>query len=205
MVVSFVQVAEWAVPDEQLPLASQALIESDFPRVLGRGRPSFGRWDGDSLMHALDEGGWMRAHLIPLSFVGITLEEAVKAPVIFAHEHEILTPKPPRYMLCMLRFLLEHPIGDSSRFRVERDLEFFIHAYILHGHPANVNLTPQRPEDTEWEETEEQYQKRVEEGIQRMNAWDWGEIDERYLALAERVVRECQYIDEMTDVSPSVV
>lgn len=197
---------EWVVPDEQLPLASEALIGNGFPRLLGRERVLFGRWDRDSLIHALDDDGWMRAHIIPLSLVGITLEETVKAPVIFAPEHEVLTPKPPRYMLCMIRFLLKHPLSDRSRFRVERDLEWFIHSYVLHGAPANVCLTPQRPEDAEWQETEEQYEKRVEEGVQRMKAWDWGEVDERYLALAERIVRECQYIDEMTDVNedPSV-
>ena len=54
--------------------------------------------------------------------------------------------------------------------------------YILHV--AREPLNTKKNED---EDSEENFQKRVVEGARRMKGWDWGETEERYLNIAERV------------------
>ncbi|OQE47494.1 hypothetical protein PENCOP_c001G05901 [Penicillium coprophilum] len=165
--------SEWVVRDEQLLLASQLLLENNWPRLLFHEKDWNGcprapeYWEAQYLMHDLDGQGWMRVHLIPLSLVGFTLEDTV-----------------------------ELPIGHNSRVRIEKDLMGFISAYILKDGPADT---------TTWThlnnlESDEDYQKRIEEGIQFMKTWDWGNIEERHLAIAERAVQDCRYIDTLTDV-----
>ncbi|CAP94822.1 hypothetical protein E8E15_005248 [Penicillium rubens] len=194
---------EWVVPDEQLLFASQVLLENDYPRLLPpkqkfRGYSAYsGSWETQSLMHDLDGQGWMRVHLLPLSLVGFTLEETVEVPSTFDHELHLLTPKPAHYMSSLIRHLLQISIGDSSRVRVLKDIGGFISAYILKDGPANTTVCTYLNDP----ESDEDYQKRVEEGVRFMKTWDWGNIEERYLAIAERAVRDCRYIDTLTDVN----
>lgn len=190
------------MPDEQLLLASQLLLENNWPRLLHHERDWNGSprpaeyWETQHLMHDLDGEGWMRVHLIPLSLVGFTLEEAVEVPSTFAPELHLLTPKPPHYMASLIRHLLQLPIDHSSRLRVEKDLMGFISAYILKDGPANTTMWAYLDD----QESDEDYQKRVEEGVRFMKTWDWGKIEERFLAIAESAVRDCRYIDTLTDV-----
>ncbi|CAI7587013.1 unnamed protein product [Penicillium glandicola] len=193
---------EWVVPDEQLSFASQVLLENNYPRlhIPEQKWPGYsaysGSWEAKSLMHDLDGQGWMRVHLLPLSLVGFSLDETVEVPSTFAHELHLLTPKPSHYMSSLIRHLLQLSIGDSSRARVEKDLGGFISAYILKDGPANTTVWDYLNDP----ESEEDYQRRVEEGVRFMKTWDWGNIEERYLAMAERAVRDCRYIDTLTDV-----
>ncbi|KGO58599.1 hypothetical protein PEX2_065830 [Penicillium expansum] len=106
-------VVEWAVPDEQLSLASQILVEHDFPLLSTGTRRWLGHWDTGCLRHGLDRAGWMRVHLLPLSLVGLTLEDTTKVPSMFASEINIFTPKPPRYMISLIHHLQKFQIGDS--------------------------------------------------------------------------------------------
>ncbi|OQE08391.1 hypothetical protein PENVUL_c010G04697 [Penicillium vulpinum] len=193
---------EWVVPDEQLALASQVLLEKNYPRlhIPEQKWPGYsaysGSWERQSLMHDLDGQGWMRVHLLPLSLVGFTLEETFEVPSTFAHELHILTPKPSHYMSSLIRHLLQLSIGDSNRTGVEKDLGGFISAYILKDGPANTLLSTYLNDP----ESDEDYQKRVEKGIRFMKTWDWGKVEERYLAMAESAVRDSHYIDRLTDV-----
>ncbi|KAJ5435994.1 hypothetical protein N7445_006879 [Penicillium cf. griseofulvum] len=193
---------EWVVPDGQLLLASQLLLENNWPRLLYHERDWNGYprnpedWETQCLMHDLDGQDGMRVHLIPLSLVGFTLEDTVKAPSTFAHELQLLTPKPPHYMSSLIRHLLQLPIGHSSRLRVEKDLMGFISAYILKDEPVDMTTWTHLKNP----ESEEDYQKRAEEGVQFMKTWDWGKIEERYMTIAECAVQDCRCIDTLTDV-----
>ncbi|CAI7579274.1 unnamed protein product [Penicillium palitans] len=195
-------VVEWVVPDKQLLLASQVLLENNWPRILYHEKDWNGRsraaeyWEAQYLMHDLDGEGWMRAHLIPLSLVGFTLEDTVEVPSTFSHELHLLTPKPSHYMSSLIHHLLQLPVDHNSRLRVEKDLMGFISAYILKDGPANTTTWTYLDDP----ESDEDYQKRVEEGVRFMKTWDWGKIEKRYLAIAERAVRDCRYIDTLTDV-----
>ncbi|KAJ6187218.1 hypothetical protein N7519_002126 [Penicillium mononematosum] len=193
---------EWIVPDKQLLLASQVLLEHNWPRLLYHERDWTGYpkvdeyWESRYLMHDLDGQGWMRVHLMPMSLVGFTLEETVEVPSTFAHELHLRTPKPPHYMSSLIRHLLQLPIEHDSRLRVEKDLMAFISAYILKDGPANTTMWTHLDD----QESDEDYQKRVEEGVRFMKTWDWSKIEERYLAIAECAVRDCRYIHTLTDV-----
>lgn len=105
------------------------------------------------------------------------LEETIKVRATCAYEYHILTPKLTRYMLSSIRCLLQLPVG---RLRVEKDLSSFICAYLMHGPSADMTYIE--------DESEKDDQKRVEDGVQLMNTWDWGNIkgEARYLAIAER-------------------
>ncbi|GLI75564.1 hypothetical protein PoHVEF18_003821 [Penicillium ochrochloron] len=181
-------VVEWAVPDEQLQRASQVLLEHDFPILQDGVRSEFGYWDTGSLRHDLDGDGWMRVHLLPLSLVGFTLEETVEVFSTFVPKLRILTPLLPRYMLSLIRYLKKLRIGDSSRIRVEKDLLGFIGYHILRGPPTN----PQQ--------SEESRQKRLQDGVQFMLTWDWGNIEQDDLATAESLVLNCRQVSTITDV-----
>ncbi|KAG0158985.1 hypothetical protein PDIDSM_6505 [Penicillium digitatum] len=195
-------VVEWVVPDGQLLLASQVLLENNWPRLLyhekrWNGNPRVPEyWETHYLMHALDSEDWMRVHLIPLSLVGFTLEDTVEVPSTFAHELHLLTPKPPHYMSSLIHHLLQLPIDHNSRIRVEKDLLGFISTYILKDGPANTTVWTYLND----QDSDKDYQKKVEEGVRFMKTWDWGKIEERYLAMAECAVRDCRYINSLTDV-----
>ncbi|CAI7588500.1 unnamed protein product [Penicillium crustosum] len=195
-------VVEWVVPDKQLLLASQVLLENNWPRILYHEKDWNGRsrtaeyWEAQYLMHDLDGEGWMRVHLIPLSLVGFNLNDTVEVPSKFSHELHLLTPKPPHYMSSLIHHLLQLPLDHNSRLRVEKDLMGFISVYILKDGPTNTTM---------WSylndlESNEDYQKRVEEGVRFMKTWDWGKIENRYLVIAERAVRDCRYINTLTNV-----
>lgn len=190
---------KWAVPDEQLSLASQILVEHNFSRLSTRTRWWFGYWDTRCLRHGLGRAGWMRVHLLPLSLVGFTLEDTTEVPSMFAPDINIRTPKPPQYMLSLIRHLRKLRIGDPSRIRVEKDLLSFISSYILHGPPGHIHseLLHRLSE----QQSKEGLLKELDEGVRFMKGWDWGNVEETDLALAERVVRDCHYVGKLTDVT----
>lgn len=96
-------------------------------------------------------------------------------------------------MLSLIRYLLDHHISDSSRYHVHNDLLGFISYYILHDTPLNT-----KDGKLEDDESEEDFQKRVEEAVNNMKTWDWGSTEERFLVIAERVVRDCRTISELS-------
>ena len=152
----------------------------------------YGKWEKAGVVHKLNEIGRYRIHIYPLSFVDLALKDTVEVISTFDRTLSILTPKPPMYMSSLIRYLLQHPVGDNSRFRIEYDLVSFISSYILRDKPLNTK-------EMEEEESEEDFQRRVEEGVQWMKTWDWGATEEKYLIIAERVVRYCPSIQQLSD------
>ncbi|KAJ5155088.1 uncharacterized protein N7500_010527 [Penicillium coprophilum] len=96
-------------------------------------------------------------------------------------------------MLSLIRHLLSRPIEDSSRFRVHDDLLGFISSFILHDTPLNT-----KDGQLEDDESSEDFQERVEEAVQDMKTWDWGSTKEIYVTIAERVVRDCRTISQLS-------
>lgn len=155
----------------------------------------FGQWERAGFIHNLDIAGRSRIYLYPLSFVGLVLQDTVEVISIFDRTLRVLTPKPRMYMVSLIRHLLDHPIGNSARIRVQDSLlGFFISSYILRDIPMN---TKEGEDDND--ESEEDYQQRVEEAVRDMRTWNWDTMEEGYLSIAERLVRDCPSIWDLSN------
>jgi hypothetical protein len=97
------------------------------------------------------------------------------------------------YMVSLIRHLLNHPVGDSFRLRVKADLLSFISFYILRDKPLNT-----KEGECDDDESEEDFQKRVEYAVRDMKTWDWGAGGKNYLCIAESVVRDCRSIGHLS-------
>lgn len=152
----------------------------------------YGQWERACIIHKLD--GSSPIYLYPLSFVGLALQDTFEVASTFDRMRTILTPKPPIYMVSLIRHLLNHPVGDSFRLRVEDDLVSFISFYILRDKPLNTKECGYNDD-----ESEEDFQKRVEDAVREMKTWDWGTGGSKYLCIAESVVRDCRSIEQLSN------
>jgi hypothetical protein len=98
------------------------------------------------------------------------------------------------YMVSLIRHLLNHPVGDSFRIQVEDDLLTFITFYLLREKPLNTK-------EVGWEdeESEEDFQKRVEDAVREMKTWDWDADKNDNLPIAESVVRDCRLLMQLSN------
>lgn len=183
------------MPDELLSLSSETLSDSGIPCVPPSAKltETYGKWERGGFIHAFDPAGSHKIFLYPLSLIGLTLQDTVEVTATFDHTLRVLTPKPRIYMLSLIRYLLDRPISDDSRFHVHSDLLGFISFYLLHDTPLNT-----KDDELEDDESEEDFQKRVEEAVHNMKTWDWESTEERFLVIAERVVRDCRTISELS-------
>lgn len=187
------------MPDALLSWSSQSLSDHGIPCVPPSSSITerYGKWERAGRVHSLETTGPPRIYLYPLSFVGLRLQDTVEVTSTFDRTLRILTPKPQAYMVSLIRLLLEYPIGDGIRLRVQDDLVGFVAYYILHGSPLNTK----EHGDNEYEEdeSEEDFQNRVEEAVAHMKGWDWDTTEEKYLILAERIVRDCRSIWQLSN------
>lgn len=134
-------------------------------------------------------------NLYPLSLIGLALQDTIEVSSTFDRTVRVLTPKPQPYMVSLIRQLLNRPLEDNFRLRIQDNLLSFISFYILHEKPLNTKYAG-------WEddlESEEDFQRRLENGVREMKAWGWDAADESYLLIAESVVRNCRSIDELSN------
>ncbi|PWY66397.1 hypothetical protein BO94DRAFT_479632 [Aspergillus sclerotioniger CBS 115572] len=188
--------AEWAVPDDLLTFASQTLADNGFPEA---SKPDcnyyLGGWVDLSRFHKDAVYGSM-IYLYPLSVLGLTLEDTFEVPSTFDHKQQLLTPKPPRYMLSMIHHLVNSSVADYSiRHQVISDLAGFMHGYIFHGPPADTQYNTAEEEEA----AEREFMEMVPSAIQEIRSWDWGDVpDPEYLDIAEKVVRDARELDKIT-------
>jgi hypothetical protein len=97
-------------------------------------------------------------------------------------------------MVSLIQHLLDHPVGDSFKSRVIDDLLSFISFDILREKPLNT-----KENGCDDDESEEDFQKRVEDAIKEMKTWDWGAGGSKYLYIAEKVVRDCRSIEQLSN------
>lgn len=184
------------MPDALLSLASQTLSDQGIPCVPPSTSIStrFGQWERAGFIHNLDIAGRSRIYLYPLSFVGLGLQDTVEVISTFDRSLKVLTPKPRMYMMSLIRHLLDRPIGSSSRIQVQDSLLGFISSYILCDTPMN---TKEGEDDND--ESEEDYQQRVEEAVRDMRNWNWSTTEQGYLSIAESLVRDCPSIWDLSN------
>lgn len=152
----------------------------------------YGQWERAGIIHKLNET--TPVYLYPLSFVGLELQDTFEVASTFDRSLEILTLKPTAYLVSLIRHLLNHPVGDSFRLRVQDDLLSFISFYILCDKPLNT-----KEGGCDDDESEENFQKRVENAVREMKTWDWGADGNDYLSIAESVARDCRSIDQLSN------
>lgn len=133
-------------------------------------------------------------NLYPLSLIGLAPQDTVEVSSTFDRTFRVLTPKPQPYMVSLIRQLLNRPLEDNFRLRTKDNLLSFISFYILHDKPLNTKYAG-------WEndlESEEDFQRRVEHGVEEMKTWAWDTGDKSYLCIAESLVRHCEMIDQLS-------
>ncbi|KAJ5116607.1 hypothetical protein N7456_000955 [Penicillium angulare] len=173
------------------------------PLPIGLSHEMMGCWGTECLPHALDDSAWRVVHLLPLTLVGLTLEETLEVSSTFAPKLRLRTPRPTRYLLSLLRNIRKFPIGDYGRRRLQGDITNFMCFYILHCPPAH---TPGEILDEMAErETDEEYERRIDEAVKDLRGLDWGDVEEKDLDMVERALRDAQYIETLTDVPDSNV
>ncbi|KAJ6114879.1 hypothetical protein N7486_000657 [Penicillium sp. IBT 16267x] len=195
---------EWVIPDEQLPFASQILLEADFPRIYPSPRPWVGYWDRLSWAHYVGAPSANLNHgtiyLIPMSLVGFSLEDTIRVKPTFHDTLHIFTPKPAPYMRSLIEMLQAFEIHNVRRYRVQMDLMSFVCNGLLkipmEGLPYYI------PRD-------EQFKKRAVDAVKVARTWDWGPVDPALAQLVHRVICEPQFIWELTassaEMPPNIV
>jgi uncharacterized Zn finger protein len=48
-------------------------------------------------------------------------------------------------------------------------------------------------------ESEEDFQKRLEEAVLTVKNWDWGVTEQKYLDIIEDIIRDCRSMDKLSD------
>ncbi|KAL9100941.1 MAG: hypothetical protein Q9163_003756, partial [Psora crenata] len=180
---------EWAVPDEQLSLASQTLLDHGFPLTSTTEllRLTYGDWETIGPIHnvrgvCFSRHVKMRVRLYPLSYVGLTLEDTTEVLSVFDLTQMVLVPKPPNYLISLIRYLINCPRGHTNTVRVITDLLDFLTYYIFQEEPP-MN------EDVD-NESEEDFQKRVAQAVLTVRKWDWDSSQQKYLGIIESIIRD---------------
>ncbi|KAJ5623073.1 hypothetical protein N7490_011678 [Penicillium lividum] len=180
---------EWVIPDDQLPGASQILVEAGYPRVFPSVRPWVGWWDTRSWCHDikmpehnLDFGV---VYLLPLSIVGFSLADTARVPCSFDDSFNILTPKPVAYCVSLVKLLRGFEVDDARRFRVQADLMHFI-CHAIDQIPMEATPYIVLP-------TMEQKMK-TDNGIRTVIHWQWGKTDILTKSIILHCVRDPQMI-----------
>lgn len=184
------------MPDEYLELASRTVSELGYTLAAEPPKSNWPweQWDTMGRFHDLDNYG-SQLHLYPLTAVGIAFEDTYEVLTTFDPKLRIRTPIPARYMLTMIRELLKVPPHHQNRRRILDDMAGFVHGYIFHGPPAETQYYTEEEEAA----AEAEFLSKVEGAVQDVRKWDWGYVeDERYLDIAESIVRRVNSIEDIT-------
>ncbi|KAJ5797929.1 uncharacterized protein N7503_007225 [Penicillium pulvis] len=184
---------EWVIPDDQLPFASQILLEADYPRIYPNPRPWVGYRDNQCWAHYIGAPSanlnYGIVYLVPMSLVGFSLEETMRVKPTFDNVLQILTPKPAPYMRSLIQMLRGFPVNDVRRYRVQMDLISFVCKGLLQA--SMEGLPYYIPRD-------EQFKKRALDAVKIARTWDWGPVDPILAHLVHRIICEPQYIWDLT-------
>ncbi|PWY90158.1 hypothetical protein BO70DRAFT_426541 [Aspergillus heteromorphus CBS 117.55] len=96
---AMVNTIEWAVPDEQLSLASKTVAENELFPLEGYSAQLasiVGEWETTGFIHSVLDGNRLspRIRLYPLSFVGLKLQDSYEATLCFGSQLKAWVPKP---------------------------------------------------------------------------------------------------------------
>ncbi|KAK2804374.1 hypothetical protein FQN50_006667 [Emmonsiellopsis sp. PD_5] len=181
-----VETLEWLVPDNQLQLVSTILLDHHIPRG---GFPKmhtdkYRVMEGVGIMHY---HAGTRIHLLPLSYARLTLDDCIETVSGVSRNERVLVPNPRAYFISLIHLAMVLPEGTEKAYN-SINFGVFLEYYVF----------PRLPEGEEEEdESEEHFQQRVEQAISYVNKWEWKPEEEKYLRIAERVIRDCSLVNRL--------
>ncbi|OAT07812.1 hypothetical protein BDBG_03843 [Blastomyces gilchristii SLH14081] len=123
--------------------------------------------------------GSTRAHLVPLSFLHLALDEFQEVISSVNLRYKTLIPKIRPCLISLISRLVALPTG-MHRNPIEHDLVVFLDQVIF----------PRLPEgEDEEHEPEEHFQQRVEQALSYVHGWDWKREELKYLEIVGKLVR----------------
>lgn len=133
--------------------------------------------------------GSTRVHLIPLSFLRLSLDDCQEVVSSVNLRYKTLIPKIRPYLISLIRRLVALPTG-LRRNPIEHDLANLLDQVIF----------PRLPEDEDEEhESEGHFQQRVEQALSYVRGWDWEPEELKYLEITESLIRDCSQVSKITE------
>lgn len=133
--------------------------------------------------------GSTRVHLVPLSFLRLSLDDCQEVVSSVDLRYKTLIPKIRPYLISLIRRLMALPTG-LRRNPIEHDLANFLDQVIF----------PRLLEDEDEEhESEEHFQQRVEQALSYVRGWDWEPEELKYLKITESLIRDCSQVSKITE------
>ncbi|KKZ61832.1 hypothetical protein EMCG_03621 [[Emmonsia] crescens] len=178
----------WGVPDSNLSEVGDLLITHGFePGGISKIHTQFyGVLEAGGLMFLY---GSTRVHLVPLSFLRLSLDDCHEVVSSVDSRHKTLIPKIRPYLISLICRLIALPTG-MRRNLIEHDLAILLDQVIF----------PRLPEgEDEEHESEEHFQQRVEQALSYVRGWDWKSEELRYLEITERLIQDCSQLTKITE------
>ncbi|OKL59892.1 hypothetical protein UA08_04872 [Talaromyces atroroseus] len=175
---------EWGIPDSLCQLASQTLVENDFP--VAPERENFDRYMGGWIelctSHDRYPTGQEQIHLYRLSTLRISYAQTVCST--FNFDLPILTPCPSEYWTSLVSYLQELDSHDPKLCRVEGDLGAFI-SRPCDGPPANTQYYSEEEEEL----ADREFEESIPIGQAKLDHWHWhNDPNGEHLRRAKRIV-----------------
>ncbi|OAX80494.1 hypothetical protein ACJ72_05172 [Emergomyces africanus] len=178
----------WGVPDSNLSEVGDLLLAHGFQAggIRREDTQFYGVLEAGGLMFLY---GQSRIHLVPLSFLLLSLDDCQEVYSSANSRDNTLIPKIQPYLISLIRRIMALPTG-FHRLIIEHHLLIFF----------DYVLFPRLPEDEDEEhESEEHFQQRVEQAISYVREWDWKPEELKYLEITERLIRDCSQISKITE------
>ncbi|EAS31772.3 uncharacterized protein CIMG_13129 [Coccidioides immitis RS] len=127
---------EWAIPDSQLPLVSETLLEHGIPlsSVLKSCAKDYSEQETIDVMHYYAA---MCIHLIPLFYMLLSLNVCVRVLSTVNLQQSLLVPNPQRYLLYKIKKLLSLPLSMQQH-PICSDITQVLSRYVFSKLPDNI-------------------------------------------------------------------
>ncbi|WEW61208.1 hypothetical protein PRK78_006698 [Emydomyces testavorans] len=185
-----IQTLKWAIPDSQLSLASNVLLDHNVPRG-GLSRDQARMYSEWETVGALHRCGSMLVHLVPLSYTRLSLNDCTEVLSGVSLKQKTLVPRFRPYLISLIRTVMDMPWGiGGQRTLVRIDIAVFIQYVVF---PKLLD------EEDEESESEDHFQQRVEQALSSVRQWGWKPEEEKYLNIAEKIIRDGNFVNTLGD------
>ncbi|KAJ5918283.1 hypothetical protein N7454_010658 [Penicillium verhagenii] len=188
---------EWLLRDEDVRLASDILAQ-EYPRVRPPERPWVGYWDSRARCHSIKmpELGlnFGVIYLLPMSAVGLHVNDTVRVASALNRYHIIHSPEPVAYIASLISKLRTFETTDTARFRVQSDLLHFICYRILRIQASSGPGIIQRNSEQ---------RERITTMAFATSNWPWQKMEASVYEIAKKIIAEPQHIWQLAPDPPA--